>query len=175
MNPFKKLIVSLALIASFTASHAQDIILKEGDTAPNFTLTSDAGNLVKLSDFKGKNVVLYFYPKDFTGGCTKEACGIRDNLPQITALNTVVLGVSTDGVEAHQGFKAKENLNFILLADTEHKVSDQYSGVRLSEGSYYANRVTFIINKKGIIKKIFPKVNPTGHAEEILAVLKEMK
>jgi thioredoxin-dependent peroxiredoxin len=172
MNPFKKLTVSLALIASFTACNAQDITLKEGDAAPDFTLTSDADKQVKLSDFKGKNVVLYFYPKDQTSGCTKEACGMRDNLPQITALNTVVLGVSVDGVESHKEFKTKENLNFILLADTDKKVSSQYSGLNANG---MAKRVTFIIDKKGIIKKIFPKVTVDGHAGEILAVLNEIK
>jgi len=172
MNPFKKLFVCLLLAASFSASHAQDVSLKEGDAAPNFKLHSDADKVVQLSDFKGKNVVLYFYPKDFTGGCTKEACSMRDNLPQITALNTVVLGVSVDGVDSHQGFKTKENLNFTLLSDPDKVVSGQYSGLNANG---MAKRVTFIIDKKGIIRKIFPKVNPEGHAQEILAVLNEMK
>ena len=172
MNLFKKLTVCLVLIASFTASRAQDITLKEGDAAPGFTLTSDEGKLVSLSDFKGKYVVLYFYPKDQTSGCTKEACGMRDNLPKITALNTVVLGVSVDDLQSHQAFKAKENLNFILLSDVDKAVSSQYSGLNAAG---MAKRVTFIIDKKGIIKKIFPKVNPVGHAEEILAVLDEIK
>ena len=172
MNLFKKFTICLVLIACFTASHAQDITLKEGDAAPGFKMISDEGKPVSLSDFTGKNVVLYFYPKDQTSGCTKEACGMRDNLPKITALNTVVLGVSVDGTDSHKEFKTKENLNFTLLSDADGTVSRLYSGVNANGMS---KRVTFIIDKKGIIKKIFPKVNPVGHAEETLAVLNEMK
>ena len=156
----------------FISCYAQDITLKEGDVAPDFKLMSDAGQWIKLSDYKGKNVVLYFYPKDQTSGCTKEACSMRDNLPKITAENTVVLGVSVDNVASHKAFKEKEKLNFTLLADTAKTVVKQYSGLNPLG---MAKRVTFIIDKNGVIKKIFSKVDVSVHSEEIIAVLKDMK
>ena len=172
MQLFKKITSFLAIITSFTSCYSQDITLKEGDIAPDFKLMSDEGKWVKLSDFKGKNVVLYFYPKDQTSGCTKEACSMRDNLSLIVADNTVVLGVSVDNMDSHKAFKEKEKLNFILLSDTAKTVVKQYSGLN-SLG--WAKRVTFIIDKNGVIKKIFPKVDVNEHSKEILAVLKEMK
>jgi thioredoxin-dependent peroxiredoxin len=172
MQALKKTTASLAIILSWIFGYAQETALKEGDIAPDFKLLSDAGQWIKLSDFKGKNVVLYFYPKDQTSGCTKEACNMRDNLPRITAENTVVLGVSVDNVTSHKAFKEKEKLNFILLADTAKAVSKQYSGLNPLG---WAKRVTFIIDKKGVIKKIFWTVDVNKHHEEILTVLKEMK
>jgi len=172
MQILKKITSFLAILLYISACNAQEITLKEGDTAPDFKLQSDEGKWVALSDFKGKNVVLYFYPKDQTSGCTKEACSLRDNLPLLSAENTVVLGVSVDNVDSHKAFKEKEKLNFTLLADTAKTVSKQYSGLNPATG--FAKRVTFIIDKKGVIKKIFPKVDVNEHHKEILAALKEM-
>ena len=172
MQLLKKFSAFLSIVTSFASCYAQDVTLKEGDIAPDFKLQSDEGKWVQLSDFKGGNIVLYFYPKNQTSGCTKQACSMRDNLSLITADRTVVLGVSVDNVDSHKAFKEKEKLNFILLADTAKTVSKQYSGLNAAGMS---KRVTFIIDKNGVIKKIFPKVDVNVHHKEILAVLKEMK
>ena len=153
----------------FVNSRAQDITLKEGDLAPDFKLQADDGSWIKLSDYKGtSNVVLYFYPKDKTSGCTKEACNFRDNISKITDQNAVVLGVSVDDIDSHKSFKQEQNLNFILLADTSKEVSKEYSGL-----SQYgmSKRVTFVIGKDGIIKKIFPNVDVNEHYKEIVDAL----
>ena len=146
--------------------------LEEGDWAPDFSLTDLKGNTIKLSDFRGKkNVVVYFYPKDFTGGCTKEACSFRDNVSKITDNNAVILGDSVDDADSHKKFKEKENLNFTLLADPDKTVSAKYSGI----SSYgMAKRVTFVIDKNGVIKKIFPDVDVNEHYKEVVEVLKGM-
>ena len=146
-------------------------MLKEGDKAPEIRLETDTGAPFRLSDLKGKKVVLYFYPKDFTGGCTKEACSFRDNITKITDNNAVILGVSTDDADSHKKFKEKENLNFTLLADPDKTVSKQYSGVGISG---YAKRVTFVIDKNGVIKKIFPDVDVNEHYKEVVDALKGM-
>ncbi len=153
-------------------SSSQDS-LKEGDTAPDFTLQSDSGEWIKLSDFKDKSVVvLYFYPKDFTSGCTKQACNFRDNISGIQDYNAVVLGVSVDDAQTHKKFKEENKLNYTLLADTSKEVSKKYSGLRES-GS--ANRVTFIIDKEGIIKKIYRNVDVNENYKEIIEYLKNTK
>lgn len=172
MQLLKHITAFLTVTASFVSCFGQDITLKEGDIAPDFKLLSDEGKWIKLSDFKGKNVVLYFYPKDQTSGCTKEACSMRDNLSLITADNTVVLGVSVDNVDSHKAFKEKEKLNFTLLADTAKTVVKQYS---VLSPLGWAKRVTFIIDKNGVIRKIFPKVDVNEHYKEILTALKAMK
>jgi len=151
-------------------------MLEVGAKAPDFTLMSDQEKEVSLSDFLGeKDVVLYFYPKDNTPGCTKEACSFRDNLPQIEAKNAVVIGVSPDSVKSHQNFKKKHDLNFILLSDPEHKVAEAYGawGEKKNYGRVYYGiiRSTFLIGKDGIIKKVFKKVNTKIHGEEVLEVL----
>ena len=151
-------------------------MLKAVDKAPDFRVPSDKGEEVTLSQFLGKkDVVLYFYPKDNTSGCTKEACSFRDNLPQIEAKNTVVLGVSPDSVKSHQGFIQKQNLNFTLLSDPDHVVAEAYGawGEKSMYGKKYMGilRTTFIIGKDGKIKKVFEKVKADGHAVEVLAAL----
>lgn len=151
-------------------------MLQEGTKAPDFTLMSDEEKEVSLSDFLGKkDIVLYFYPKDNTPGCTKEACSFRDNLPQIEAKDAVVIGVSPDSVKSHKNFKQKHNLNFILLSDPEHKVAEAYGawGEKKNYGRVYYGiiRSTFIIGKDGTIKKVFKKVNTKIHGEEVLEVL----
>src|SRR5882672_3685911 len=143
--------------------------LKVGDKAPDFNVSTDAGQKVKLSDFKGKKIVLYFYPKDDTPGCTKEACAFRDGIAQIKKKGAVVLGVSADSVESHQKFKKKFDLNFPLLADTDKKMVEGY-GVWKEKSMYGKKymgieRTTIVIAPDGTIKKIFPKVSVTGHAD----------
>ena len=151
-------------------------MLKTGDKAPDFTLMSDQNTEVSLSDFMGKtDIVLYFYPKDNTSGCTKEACSFRDSIKEIETKDAVVLGVSPDSVKSHQNFINKQNLNFTLLSDPEHKVAEAYGawGERSMYGKKYMGilRTTFVIGKDGIIKHVFENVKPAGHAEEVLKIL----
>ncbi len=151
-------------------------MLVVGEKAPDFTLKSDRDEELTLSDYLGKkNVILYFYPKDNTSGCIKEACSFRDNLETIHRQDTVVLGVSPDSVKSHQGFKQKQNLNFTLLSDPEHRVAEMYGawGEKRMYGRKYMGifRTTFVIGKDGVVKKVFKKVKPAGHAEEVLAAL----
>ena len=144
-----------------------------GATAPGFTLPSQLDKPVSLSDFKGKWVVLYFYPKDMTSGCTLEAHNFQRDEAQFKALNAVVVGVSLDTVESHKQFCTKETLSFKLLADPNGKVIDEY-GVPISEqaGTRYAARETFLIAPDGRVAKAWPKVDPRGHSAEVLAALK---
>jgi peroxiredoxin Q/BCP len=148
-------------------------MLKAGEKAPDFKAQSDQGEEVTLSQFLDKkDVILYFYPKDNTSGCTKEACSFRDNMPEFDTKNAVVLGVSPDSVKSHQGFIQKQNLNFTLLSDPDHQLAEAYGawGEKSMYGRKYMGilRSTFIIGKDGIIKKVFEKVKPEGHAVEVL-------
>ncbi len=149
--------------------------IKEGDIAPNFNLPDETGNVYSLKDFAGKVIVLYFYPKDDTPGCIKEACGFRDNFSEITSKGAVVIGISKDSLKSHQKFKIKYNLPFVLLSDEDAIVIKQYDawGEKSMYGKkYYGTlRKTFIIDENGKIKKIFEEVTPEGHAKEILAFL----
>lgn len=150
--------------------------LKVGDKAPDFSLKSNLGNTVNLKDFfEKKRVILYFYPKDDTPGCTVEACGFRDKFPEIEKKDAVVLGVSPDGTDAHQKFIKKFTLPFILLSDEDKKVCQAY-GVWVKKRMYGKEymgvaRTTFVIGKDGTIQKIFEKVKPEGHNDEILTYL----
>ncbi len=151
-------------------------MLKIGDKAPDFTLQSDTGGEVSLSQFIGKkDVVLYFYPKDNTSGCTKEACSFRDSIQQFNAKDSVILGVSPDSIKSHQNFIKKYGLNFTLLSDPDHKVAEAYGawGEKSMYGRKYMGilRTTFIIGKDGEIKNVFEKVTPADHAEEVLGKL----
>ena len=152
------------------------INLKEGDKAPDFELEDWEGNKTRLSDFRGKKVVLYFYPKDDTPGCTKEACDFRDSLKKLKTMNVKVLGVSNDDKESHKKFAEKYHLNFRLLADVDKKASQAYGVYEEKEkfGNKYwgITRSTFIIDEQGTIKKIFYKVNPEQHIEEVLHATK---
>lgn len=150
-------------------------MLKEGDKAPDFTAPDQNGVVHTLSDYRGKRVVLYFYPKDMTSGCTVESCDFRDNLERIRALGAVVLGVSPDSVSSHAQFVEKESLNFSLLADEERKMAEDY-GVwkeKMNYGKTYmgVERTTFIIGADGTIEKIFPRVNVEGHVQEVIDAL----
>jgi thioredoxin-dependent peroxiredoxin len=151
--------------------------LKEGDRAPDFSLPDQSGKRVSLKDFKGKNrVVLYFYPKDDTPGCTKEACGFRDMIKDFAAQEAVVLGVSLDDEASHQKFITKYNLPFPLLSDTDHRVSSEY-GVYKEKSMYGKTywgieRTTFVIDQDGRIAKIFPKVKVDDHIPQVLEALR---
>jgi len=152
-----------------------DIELKAGDPAPDFTTVTDTGATIKLSDFRGKRVVLYFYPKDDTPGCTTQSCGFRDAYPVIEEKNAVVLGVSPDGVKSHQKFKTKFDLPFTLLVDEDHAIAEAY-GVwqeRSNYGKTYMGivRSHFIIDEQGNIADAQVKVSPTESVERALAAL----
>ncbi|NLF11464.1 MAG: thioredoxin-dependent thiol peroxidase [Anaerolineaceae bacterium] len=150
-------------------------MLKAGDPAPDFTLVSDGGQEVSLSDYRGQKVVLYFYPKDDTPGCTAEACAFRDDHSDIVAAGAAVLGVSPDTIKSHDKFKAKYNLPFALLSDPDHRVADMYGawGEKKMFGKAYEGilRSTFIVDEEGTIVKVFPKVTPKDHSREVLAAL----
>ena len=146
-------------------------MLAEGTKAPLFTLDDQNGNNVSLSDFRGQKVVLYFYPKDNTPGCTKEACSIRDNMPDFSRLNVKILGVSRDSGESHRKFIEKQNLNFTLLSDPGHQVMEEYGA--WGEKNLYGKksmgviRSTFVINEDGVIEKVYKKVNTATHGEDL--------
>ena len=149
--------------------------IQEGQPAPDISLRTDAGDPFELSSLRGKNVVLYFYPKADTPGCTKEACSFRDNSAKFSKGNTVIVGVSPDPERAQAKFKEKFGLPFTLLADTDHKAAEAY-GVWKEKNMYGRKymgieRTTFVIDPAGKIKKIFPKVRVEGHAEEVLAAI----
>jgi thioredoxin-dependent peroxiredoxin len=149
--------------------------LKAGDAAPEFSAATNGGGTVSLADFKGKNVVLYFYPRDDTPGCTKEACAFRDHFADFKKRGAAVLGVSTDPVKSHDKFAAKFKLPFTLLADEDKKIVQAYGvwGEKRFMGRKYlgTNRVTFLIGPDGRIKHIWPEVKPDEHAAEVLAAL----
>jgi peroxiredoxin Q/BCP len=150
-------------------------MLKEGDKAPDFTTKDDQGNDVSLKDFRGKKVVLYFYPKDNTSGCTKEACDFRDNFARIKHKDAIVLGVSPDSEKSHGKFKSKFDLTFPLLVDEDKTLVNAY-GVWKEKSMYGrkymgVERTTFIIDEKGRITKIFPKVKVAGHVDAVLEAL----
>jgi thioredoxin-dependent peroxiredoxin len=149
--------------------------LAAGDVAPDFSLPSSTGKSVKLSDLRGKNVVLYFYPADDTPGCTKEACSFRDNLPKFGKVDAVVLGVSKDSLDSHSKFIDKYGLNFTLLSDEDLKVNNLY-GTWVEKENYGrkywgTERSTFVIGKDGKIRKVFRKVKVDGHEQEVLQAL----
>jgi peroxiredoxin Q/BCP len=147
-------------------------MLKEGNVAPDFTVKDENGETVRLKDLRGQKVVLYLYPKDDTPGCTKEACSFRDAFAEYKKRKIKVLGVSLDSEASHQKFATKYKLPFTLLADTDHAISDAYGvyGQKKFMGRSYmgVNRMTFLIDEKGKIKKVFEKVKPEDHASEVL-------
>ena len=153
-----------------------EIKLCEGDKAPAFTAETSGGGKVSLGDFAGKNVILYFYPKDDTPGCTKEACSFRDNYQKFLDAGAIVLGVSTDPVKSHDKFVKKFNLPFVLLADPDKKIVEAYGvwGQKTFMGRKYmgTHRVTFLIGPDQRIKKIWPQVKPEEHAAEVLEALR---
>ncbi len=150
-------------------------MLKEGEKAPDFALQDDSGKEVRMRDLKGNRVILYFYPKDDTPGCTTEACNFRDNLPKFKKMDAVVYGVSRDSVDSHQKFKKKYSLPFPLLSDPEGKLIEAYGA--WGEKNMYGKksmgiiRSTFVIDGNGTIEKVYPKVKPDVHADELLDYL----
>ncbi|MEO8398733.1 MAG: thioredoxin-dependent thiol peroxidase [Ignavibacteriaceae bacterium] len=152
-------------------------MLEEGKKAPDFKLKDQDGNDHSLENYKGKKVVLYFYPKDDTSGCTKEACSFRDEFPKFNKLNAEILGVSPDSVKSHKKFAEKYNLPFTLLADEEKEVVEKYDVWQEKSmfGKKYMGvvRTTVIIDENGIVKKIFPKVKVEGHDQEVMEALKD--
>jgi peroxiredoxin Q/BCP len=152
------------------------LTLKEGDKAPDFNVPSSAGKHISLKDYKGKYIVLYFYPKDDTSGCTVQACGFRDSFKNIEKLNAVILGVSPDGLKSHEKFIEKFDLPFILLSDEDKQICQNY-GVWQEKSMYGRKymgvaRTTFVIDKNGKIIKIFEKVKPQDHEQEVIEILK---
>lgn len=150
-------------------------MIEEGQQAPDFELQSDSGEPVRLRDLRGRRVILYFYPKDDTPGCTKEACGFRDSLDEIDAAGAVVLGVSPDDAASHEKFRDKYGLNFALLSDPDHAVAEAYGawGEKKLYGRTYEGilRSTFIIDANGVVERVYAKVKPAAHARDVLADL----
>jgi peroxiredoxin Q/BCP len=144
-------------------------VIEEGKSAPDFTLASDSGEEVTLSSLRGKPVVLYFYPKDDTPGCTRQACGIRDAWGEFQRAGAEVFGISADTVASHEKFKTKYELPFPLLADPEHTLGESYGVAQEGKNSY--ERSTFVIDADGNVAKIMRRVNPDRHADEVLAAL----
>ncbi len=150
-------------------------MLKKGQNAPDFSLPDDTGSTVRLSDFRGKKVVVYFYPKDDTPGCTREACSFRDTYDTLLDKGAVVIGISADSPESHAEFKKKYSLPFYLLSDHDKKVVREYGawGKKKLYGKEYEGilRSTFIVNEEGLIHKVFPDVRPDEHGPEVLTAL----
>lgn len=165
--------VAVALVAMCgfkIQAHAATDEVQAGSTAPNFTLPSQEDKPVSLSDYKGKWVVLYFYPKDQTTGCTIEAHNFQRDMSKYDAANAVVLGVSLDTVEGHKAWCAKDTFSFKLLADPDHKVVDEYGVPVMTHGDMkFASRQTFLISPQGKVVKVWPKVDVQKHSEEVLA------
>ncbi|AKG05078.1 peroxiredoxin [Salimicrobium jeotgali] len=151
--------------------------LEKGTQAPEFTLPANNGKDVSLKDYAGKNVVLYFYPKDMTPGCTSEACDFRDNHQSFKELDTVILGVSADPVDSHEKFIDKYDLPFLLLADENFDVAEKYGALKVQgsagDEKYGMERSTFIIDKDGVLQEEFRQVKVEGHVEEALSYIKE--
>jgi peroxiredoxin Q/BCP len=170
------LVVALLMIAAVPALSSAFAGLPEvGQPAPDFKLKNQEGKEVKLKDYKGKWVVLYFYPKDFTSGCTIQAKNFQRDIAEYDKLKAVVLGVSVDTAETHEKFCTKEGLTFKLLADTDTAVSTAYGSVMEYQGNKLSARNTFIIDPKGNIAKVFPSVKVQKHSEEVLAALGELQ
>ena len=144
-------------------------MVEEGKPAPDFTLESDSGELVTLSSFRGRPVILYFYPKDDTPGCTKQACGIRDAWGEFQRAGAEVFGISADSQASHERFKSKYSLPFTLLADPEHKLGEPYGVAQEGKSSY--ERSTFVIDADGNVAKILRRVKPDNHADQVLEAL----
>ncbi|MFQ5596741.1 MAG: peroxiredoxin [Nitrospiria bacterium] len=175
-KPICILIMTVILLVMFQIHPAiAGFKVNEGDPAPDFTLQDQHGQSVRLASFRGSWVVLYFYPKDDTPGCTKEACSFRDNLVGIQQLNAKVLGVSVDSVASHKKFSEKHRLNFQILSDDRHVVTKRYGTLIRFMGMDIARRSTVIIDPDGIIRKLFPSVEPEDHALEIHRTLLSLK
>lgn len=170
----KHILFALFMLLSLPA-HACTLP-EEGKAAPGFTLSDQHGKQVSLSDFKGKWLVLYFYPKDFTGGCSLEAHNFQRDIEKYAAKNAAIVGVSTDTAESHKGFCEKENLSFTLLSDTEAKTSMTYaSTMGHDKKPVISARNTFLIDPEGVLRKTYLKVDPASHSEQVLAELEALQ
>lgn len=169
-----KKLVLLALLVLAVAAFAAEFP-PVGSAAPEFTLQSDQGKATSLKDFRGKWVVLYFYPKDFTSGCTLEAQNFQRDLARYQARNAAIVGVSVDTAESHKEFCTKEGLAFRLLSDPDAKVSTAYNSIMEYKGAKLSARNTFLIDPKGKLVRVFSPVKPAGHSEEVLAALEELQ
>ena len=169
----KQLALAALLLFSVAAFAAE--FPPVGSAAPDFTLKTDEGKTASLKDFRGKWVVLYFYPKDFTSGCTIEAQNFQRDLAKYAAKNAAIVGVSVDSAESHKDFCTKEGLKYRLLSDPEGKVSTAYNSVMEYNGTKLSARNTFLIDPKGNLVRVFAKVKPVGHSEEVLAALDEVQ
>jgi peroxiredoxin Q/BCP len=165
--------VGLLVFAAMAAARADQPGV--GTAAPDFSLTSNEGNHVSLKDYRGKWIVLYFYPKDFTGGCTLEAHNFQRDIAKYEQTGAIILGVSVDTADSHKSFCAKEGLTFKLLSDPDAKVSGQYGSVMEYQGNKLSARNTFIIDPGGKIVKVFVGVKPPAHSEEVLQALADLK
>src|SRR5438132_12877492 len=165
---------SVITLAAATLSMAQTTP-QVGAPAPEITLPSNEGKPISLKDYRGKWVVLYFYPKDVTSGCTLEAQSFQRDLAKYQNASAIIIGVSVDNAESHKNFCAKEGLNFKLLADTDAKVSEAYGSMKDYDGKKMSARTTFTINPEGKIAKVFTGVKPQTHSEEVLQALPELK
>jgi thioredoxin-dependent peroxiredoxin len=174
-----RLVVTLVLAGLFAVGyatlHAGDKPPAAGTSAPDFTLNSQEGTPVSLHEYRGKWVVLYFYPKDFTSGCTTEAHNFQRDLAQYQAKSAVIIGVSADTSDSHQKFCAKEGLNFKLLSDSDHKVSEEYGSIMNFGVKKLSARHTFLISPDGVIIREYMDVDPSKHSEEVLAALTELQ
>lgn len=165
------LVFAIVAVLACNRASAVNELPAVGAAAPSFNLTSNEGKQVSLNDYKGKWVVLYFYPKDFTQGCTIEARNFQRDLAKYEAAKAVILGVSVDTADSHKEFCAKEGLNFKLLSDTDAKVSTEYGSIMEYQGNKLSARNTFLIDPQGKIAKVFEKVKVSAHSEEVLAAL----
>jgi len=177
---YSRLFNSLAPVAAIVCAAGLSLLRAaevpaEGTQAPDFTLPSQEGKPVSLHEFRGQWVVLYFYPKDMTKGCTIEAHNFQRDLDKYEAKKAAVVGVSVDSVDSHQQFCAKESLNFKLLSDPSHEVVDKYGSTMQFGQNVVAARNTFLIDPKGVIRKVYVKVNPEPHSQEVLAELAELQ
>ena len=175
MKTFSILFLTLVLAVFCAFAVDQPQPPTTGTQAPAFSLPSQEGTQVSLDQFKGKWVVLYFYPKDFTQGCTIEAHNFQRDLDKYTQMNAAIVGVSVDDVDSHKSFCTKEGLNFKLLADSGHKVVQEYGSIMEYNGMTLAARNTFLIDPTGVIRKVYLKVSPQGHSEEVLADLQQLQ
>jgi thioredoxin-dependent peroxiredoxin len=175
MKVFSVLFVTLVLTTVFAVAADQPQPPAAGSPAPVFSLPNQEGAQVSLDQFKGKWVVLYFYPKDFTSGCTIEAHNFQRDIDKYTQKNAVIVGVSVDDVGSHKSFCTKEGLNFKLLADSNHAVVEKYGSIMEYKGMTLAARNTFLIDPTGVIRKVYLKVSPQGHSEEVLADLQQLQ
>ena len=175
-SAFVLTVAVLAIAVGFVTVYAADQTMPAaGQVAPTFTLPSQDGSQIALDSFRGKWVVLYFYPKDMTQGCTIEAHNFQRDLSKYEALNAVIVGVSVDTPDSHKQFCTKEGLTFRLLADPEHKVVDEYGSLGHFGTMTIAQRNTFLIDPEGKVVKVWTKVDPSHHSEEVLAELAELK